>query len=71
MLSVTAVVAQDAEPGGQTSGSLGEQEDADSAEVEESGGSVPETPEKAAPQRKFKPTEEISEDLSIPFPVDI
>lgn len=48
-----------------------EQAAADTPVAEGSEDSAQESAQETEPQKKFEPTEEISEDLSIPFPVDI
>ena len=62
-LVAPSVVAQDSDSAVDTNSSVDAQEAPDTT--------VAESPEEKAPQIKFKPSEEVSEDLSIPFPVDI
>ena len=71
LLAGTAVVAQEPNRAMQTSGSADEQAATDTTAVEGLGDPAQESIEESEPQKKFEPTEEISEDLSIPFPVDI
>lgn len=62
-LAASNVTAQDSEPAVDTNSSVDAKETPDTSAADSS--------EEKEPQKKFKPSEEVSEDLSIPFPVDI
>jgi len=73
MISITLSFAQQQEEGDSSDGE-GEAVDAVTApskEVEKAPASKPQAAKPQAPKPKFKPSEEISEDLPVPFPIDI